>query len=198
MPQFIETVRVKNGIICNLDFHNKRLNDTCKAFFGKESSYDLSKMITLPNYYQEGTVKMRVVYNSEKFFAQFSPYSKKIINSLLCVHDDEISYQFKFLNRDSINHLLDDIDQDDVLIIKNNLVTDTSYCNVAFRANDQWFTPKKPLLNGTQRQLLLKEDKLIPRDISLDEISKFNEIALFNAMIPFEQKITISIKNISQ
>ena len=45
--------------------------------------------------------------------------------------------------------------------------------------------PSFPLLKGTQRQFLLDRKQIIETDISVENLSSYSRICLFNAMIPF-------------
>ncbi|WP_309546477.1 aminotransferase class IV [Hoylesella marshii] len=72
---------------------------------------------------------------------------------------------------------------DDVLIVRNGLLTDTSYTNIALYDGYQWFTPATPLLEGTMRASLLDSGMLIEKDILLSDLPHYQYIALFNAMI---------------
>ena len=51
---------------------------------------------------------------------------------------------------------------DDIIIVKNGLVTDSFYANLAFLKNGIWFTPETPLLLGVQRQFLLSQKTIQP------------------------------------
>ena len=76
---------------------------------------------------------------------------------------------------------------DDILIIKDLLVTDTSIANIAFETSGgEWITPKNPLLKGTTRARLLDEGKLKEADIRVHELRSFTKVALLNAMIDFD------------
>ena len=77
----------------------------------------------------------------------------------------------------------------DVLIVRNNLLTDTSIANVALEKEGVWYTPRTPLLKGTKRALLLEQGVLTECDIPSDEISSYSHIALFNAMIDFQSLV---------
>jgi 4-amino-4-deoxychorismate lyase len=84
---------------------------------------------------------------------------------------------------------------DDVLLLKNGLLTDTSICNIAFFDGRCWLTPAKPLIYGVNRASLLEEGKIIEKDIKLDELKKFSNVRLFNAMIEFGE-IELKIRDI--
>ena len=77
----------------------------------------------------------------------------------------------------------------DVLIVRNNLLTDTSIANVALEKEGVWYTPRTPLLKGTKRALLLEQGVLTECDIPSDVISSYSHIALFNAMIDFQSLV---------
>ncbi|HEY6915657.1 MAG TPA: aminotransferase class IV, partial [Paludibacter sp.] len=73
--------------------------------------------------------------------------------------------------------------------VKNGLLTDTSYCNIALYDGQNWFTPRVPLLYGVNRAELLLEEKLIEKDIAVEELKSYEKIALFNAMIEFGEVV---------
>lgn len=72
---------------------------------------------------------------------------------------------------------------DDILIVKNNLITDTSIANIAFLLDGQWFTPKSPLLKGTTRARLIDEGKIKIAHLRLSDVNNTSKIALMNAMM---------------
>jgi len=77
-------------------------------------------------------------------------------------------------------------EDDDILIVKRGLITDSFYCNVAFKTGQsQWITPSDPLLAGTKRQRLIDEDQLSIGDIKLENLTDYSHIRLFNSMIEF-------------
>jgi 4-amino-4-deoxychorismate lyase len=49
-----------------------------------------------------------------------------------------------------------------------------------------WLTPKTPLLNGTTRQRLLDDGKIVEAEIKVHELRRFTKVALLNAMIGFD------------
>jgi 4-amino-4-deoxychorismate lyase len=91
------------------------------------------------------------------------------------------------LNRDTLNRLVERKGQaDEILIIKNGLITDTSIANVAFLdKDDHWITPATPLLKGTTRERLLSENRIVEAEIKLADLPKFTQMAMLNAMVGF-------------
>ncbi|MDQ1268165.1 MAG: 4-amino-4-deoxychorismate lyase, partial [Campylobacterota bacterium] len=75
---------------------------------------------------------------------------------------------------------------DDVLIVKNSLISDTTIANIAFFDSRRWVTPRAPLLKGTTRERLLRDGKIFEADIAINDLEKFSHVALMNAMIDFD------------
>ena len=78
-------------------------------------------------------------------------------------------------------------------MIKDGLLTDSYYANIALYKNRIWYSPKTPLLAGTQRARLIQNEKLVLRDIVVSELFEFEKIKIFNAMIPFSQHAAVII-----
>ena len=73
----------------------------------------------------------------------------------------------------------------EAIFVKDDLITDSSIANIACLIDNQWLTPKTPLLQGTCRQRLLDEKKLILADISVEDFNKAKKLAFFNALTGF-------------
>ena len=72
---------------------------------------------------------------------------------------------------------------DEVLIVKDGLITDVSIGNVALHDGVEWFTPRKPLLAGTMRRRLLEEGRIKERDIRPTELRHYERLSIINAML---------------
>ena len=117
----------------------------------------------------------------------YHEYKKREINSLKLVYDDRIDYSLKSTSRDELDALYALRGKcDDILIVKNSLVTDTSIANIAFYDSKKWITPASPLLKGTTRARLLDDGKIFESDVYLDDFKSFSKVALLNAMINFD------------
>lgn len=197
MCRFIETIRIEQGEIHNLQYHNKRLNETRRNFWKGCSLIDLSEYIH-PDY-SEATTKCRVVYREKVEDIIYVPYVIRQVNNLQLVYSDTIEYAYKSTSREEINTLFSQRGtQDDVLIIKNGLITDTSIANVALFDGKMWCTPKNPLLKGTKRTELLSRNVIIEKEIKQEALFSYSQIVLFNAMIDFGQiKIDVTPESIS-
>jgi len=172
MSPLIETIRVDNGALENAEYHFKRMRN---AHF-----HEIQK-IKLPSY---GVHKLRIVYDEHRFEAAITPYTIRPVRSLKLVFDDNIVYDRKYEDRSAIDNLFSTKgDCDDVLIIKNKLVTDVSFANIIFLRGKEWFTPDSFLLNGTMRQKLLDTGRIRERRIGADDLGDFTHFKLINAML---------------
>jgi 4-amino-4-deoxychorismate lyase len=134
-------------------------------------------------------VKCRILYDQSVQKIEFHHYKPKLITSLKCVYSD-LDYHFKWVDRKELDQLfLQKALCDDILIIKDHKVTDTYYANTAFYLDEKWFTPKQPLLKGSQRAKLIQNSRLIEKDIFLSDLANFTKVAVFNAMRPFGELI---------
>lgn len=188
MCPFIETIRVEQGVLLHIDYHNQRMNDTRSAFWPNAKPLDLNHFLLPPT--AEGVMKCRVVYSDVIEEVSYTPYSIRPVRSLRIVCSDTINYTYKSTDREALNQLYQQREtKDDVLIIKNGYITDTSIANVALFDGTHWFTPKHPLLKGTQRAQLLQKGIIQEKEIMLEELFSFSQMTIFNAMIPFQSLV---------
>jgi 4-amino-4-deoxychorismate lyase len=187
---FIETIKILNGEIYNIEWHNQRYNRTCLEIFGIDKSINLEKYIHPP---QIGLFRCRIVYAIDIISIEYIPYTPQISKSFRIIQSD-IEYKYKYSNRDKLNSLKKSASlYDDIIIEKNGLLTDTTIANIAFYNGREWITPKTPLLRGTMREKLVNQAFLIPKDINSDDLKHFSNFALMNAMIGFQIKQNIII-----
>lgn len=200
MYQFIETIYCKNGEMPLLYWHEQRFTKTQMARFGKKIHLSLTELIALkyPETLLENQVyKIRVVYSEKDVSIEFQPYRKKEINSLYLVQNDTIDYSFKYLDRAEIEKMKVPFEQDEeIIIVRNGLLTDTSFTNIALFNGSEWHTPKFPLLEGTQRAFLLEQNTIRPIAITVDNLGQYASIRLFNAMVSWEDAWVLPISAI--
>jgi 4-amino-4-deoxychorismate lyase len=198
MSLLVETIRIEDGRILNVSFHNERMTRTLYNIYGLKSEPCLEKIISVPPSAGHGIFKCRVLYDDKTTTLEFLPYSRRLVRSLKIVPSDEICYPYKYTNRDRINRLFEMRGEcDDIIIVKFGNVTDSSYANVIFRdPSGKWFTPSTFLLPGTRRANLLHSGLINEADISLDDISKYSEIRLINAMTDMGDSVGIPVSNI--
>ena len=183
MSSFLETIKAVDGEIFNISYHQARYESVLKEF-GVKKYQNLMESLSPPD---DGLYRCRLVYNEKKIDVSYHKYKKRDIKSLKLVYDDDIEYCFKSTNREAIDLLYEKrASCDDVIIVKNSFITDTSIANIALYKEGVWHTPRNPLLQGTTRTRLLKMNKLVESDIHVDEIYEYSKVALLNAMIDFD------------
>lgn len=183
--KYFETIKCEDFDIINLHYHEKRVMNTISK------NYSFSELIYAPT---NDVLKCKVIYDEDEVLSiEFTKYKKREIKSFKLMFDDNINYDKKALNRDELNLLFSQKDEaDEIIIIKNGFVSDTTIANIAIFDGDIWLTPKTPLLKGTLRARLLDEKKIFEKDISVRELKNAKRFALMNAMIGFDE-----IKNYS-
>lgn len=177
--KYLETIKIDDLKICNLSYHQKRVDNTIGA-----EKLDLQEIVKPP---VEGLLRCRIVYSLQECKVEYIPYIKRNVQVLKAVFSNTIEYDKKYEDRTALDLLFAQREEcDDILIIKNGYVTDTSIANIAFYDGEKWLTPTKPLLAGTTRARLLEEKKILSADIKYEELYKFKKLALMNAMIDFD------------
>ncbi len=181
--KYLETIKALDGKLFHLEYHQERLDFVLKDIKAKVT-YSLRDLLSPP---PSSLYRCRILYSADSFEVEYIPYVKREIKTLKLVYDDAVAYSKKYENREAINKLfLKRESCDDILIVKNGLITDTSIANVAFYDGTLWITPSVPLLKGTTRERLLKEGKIEQNDIKVEDINKFTKVAVMNAMVDFD------------
>ncbi len=193
-----ETICVGNRQLKNLPYHEARLNKTRRELWGYTDHWDLAELLEIPASVDESMHKCRVAYDKEIDNIKWEPYTLRTIRKIRRVYHDEIDYQYKYDDRDTLNTLFAQRgDADEILIIKKGLVTDSNYCNVAFSDGNRWLTPANPLLPGTQRAFLLDQGIIQTAEIREGDMKSFSQIRLFNAMVDWAHAATIDVSLIA-
>ena len=191
MPLLLETIKIEDGEVSNLSYHQARCDESRKALFNLTDRLDLSSLIQAP---PKGLYRCRILYDEKIHSIEYIPYSPKEIHTLKIIASD-LEYDHKYANRDALNKLLQtQPDVDDILIEKHGYLTDTTIANIAFYDGKQWFTPEKPLLKGTMRAKLLDVGFLHTKKIKKEDLKNYTQVALMNAMIGFKILNNFTIK----
>jgi 4-amino-4-deoxychorismate lyase len=188
MYPLFETICILNGTVLNMEWHQKRYELSYRAYYHTSSHISIIDGIVVPEDCKSGLCKMRIAYNKSSKKVEFESYTSKEIRSLKLVEDNSIEYGLKFTDRNYLNNLVTDMrgDCDDILIIKNGMVTDSSYSNIVFYNGVEWITPSTPLLKGTARERLLQQGIIKAKPIHLSDIHQFLSFKLINAMRDFD------------
>lgn len=185
--KYFETIKCEDFEVFNLDYHQKRVANTIGL------NINLQEYI---NPISEELLRCKLIYDENGVVdVLYFPYKKREIKSFKIIFDNEIEYSKKYLNRAKLDELYEKKDDcDEVIIIKNEIVTDTTIANIAIFYENSWITSKNCLLGGTTRARLLEEKKMFEKDITLDMLKNTSKVALMNAMIGFDEIKDFKIK----
>jgi 4-amino-4-deoxychorismate lyase len=196
MSQFIESIKVEDQEIFLLEFHQKRVDQTF-AHFGKEGTIDIAKIYKHLEHDEDGLFKLRIVYDlDKKIRTQMIPYAIPEIDDFQLVENNSYDYSFKFEDRKELEKMKMKSKAEEIIIVKNNHITDTSYSNLLFLKGKDRFTPSTYLLNGVQRQNLLKHKKVKEAEITLQNIKQFSHFQIINAMNDFDENFIYPLDRI--
>lgn len=196
MLQFIESIKVEDQKIFLTELHQQRMIETF-SHFEKDCRIDVLEVFKNLNHDEDGLYKFRLVYDLENNFkTQMLPYVISEIDDFELVTDDNLDYQFKYLDRKNLDLLKQKPQADEVIILQNGNVTDTSFSNLLFLKDKTWYTPETYLLNGVQRQHLLKQNQIKSTAISVDNILEFSHFQIINALNDFDENFIYPISKI--
>jgi 4-amino-4-deoxychorismate lyase len=172
--EFIETLLVKNKIE-NLKYHQQRINKTFSFFKWKNP-------INLYEIFPQKNSRMRITYTSKGIKTiEYFPLKQREFKTFK-ITPISFNYRFKYKNRKKF-----DIPKntDELILVKNHLITDTTISNLAFFDSKEWLTPKYPLLEGTKRAELIEKGVLKEANIHTSDLKYFEKMAMINAILGF-------------
>lgn len=184
MCRLIETLRLENGRWHHTDAHAFRMNHSRRVLLGCANPIDPAEYLQFEAGISKGRFKCRIEYDRVVKRIDVQPYQVRSLSKLRFVEAGALDYGHKYADRSSIEALFARRgDADDVLLVVDGLITDTSYSNVAFYDGRCWVTPARPLLEGTMRARLLREGLLQTADIRPEDAAHYQYISLINAML---------------
>lgn len=197
MYRFIESIKIEDQKPYLLDLHQQRMNDTFRHF-GKDSVMDIATMYQNLEHDEDGLYKWRILYDLDgNFESKLIPYAISEIENFELVVADDLDYSFKYEDRKELEKMKSKSRCEEIMIVKNGYIADTSYSNVLFLKNKNWFTPSTYLLNGVQRQHLLKNKKIKEAEISLSTLKEYSHFQLINALNDFDDMFVYPITAIT-
>lgn len=196
MSRFIESIKVEDKKVYLIAEHQQRVNQTF-AYFGKENPIELNQIYNNLNHNEKGLFKFKVIYDlNGNFRTQMIPYAMREVTHFQLVENNSCSYPFKFEDRSMLEQMATKAGTGEVIIVKDNHITDTSFSNILFRKGREWFTPTTYLLNGVQRQHLLRTKKIKQAEITLQNLNDYSHFQLINAMNTFDSSIIYPLNKI--
>lgn len=191
MSLLFETIKVINKKLLNVSLHNERMNRSRYELLGCKNELNLDELIEIPSDITKDVYKCKVIYSETIKDVEFRKYTPRRIEQLRLAYCNEINYSYKYLDRTVLDELLKKNnckENEDIFIIKNGRVTDTSYSNISLFDGKEWHTPKFPLLKGTKRAKLLYDKRIVEKDIMVYELENYEQILLINAMLEFDPR----------
>ena len=183
MYPLFETIRIDNGKILVPEWHEERMINARKEIWNIDEPLFLRDLVHVPERFREGTIRCKFLYGRDAGPVSFFLYQKRQIQSLKLIRNDTIDYHLKYSDRNIFDQMLAcREDCDEIIIVKNGMITDTSISNLIFFDGEQWVTPRFPLLNGTCRQRLLTEGRISEADIGINVLVNYIGLKLINAM----------------
>ena len=193
---FIETLKVVDGQFVCPEFHLKRMESTQQEVFGRTAPLQLEETM-IPIDKRQGVVKCRIIYGTEVQQIDYEFYHRRSIQSLKLVDGGLIDYHLKYADRTVFTQLLEQRGHcDEILIIRQGEITDTSFSNVVFYDGVNYVTPRSFLLNGTKRQFLLQTGRIIERRIGVEDLKNYEYLYLINAMLEIEDCVKVDLYQI--
>ncbi len=193
-PLLIESVRIEDGEVFNLKYHQKRVDDSRRELLGLTDKLSLAEAILPLDFPETGLYKCRVIYSEGIEKIEFLPYETRQPQRIRLVENDKIRYPHKLEDRAEFAEILaQHPDYQEVIITQRGHFTDSTWANLAFFDGKKWFTPATFLLPGTRRQSLIDDKRLTVKDIRVIDLPKFQKFALINAMRGLELGMSIGI-----
>ncbi len=198
MTRLLETIYFLNGEPQNLAYHNFRFNDSRVNVFGMVNFIDLAPLLIPPVEATVGEYRCRILYRGDIEEIQWLKYERKKPYTFQLVNNP-LEYKYKWEHRDFINDMVaEKAMADDIIMVRASTqeITDSSYANLVFQKNGQYFTPQNPLLEGTKRRKLLVDNQLKLEVITLENYKTFESFAIINAFNDLKPHSFLPISNI--
>lgn len=193
-PTFSEVVCIRDGQPMHLTYHLERMRKTIWDIYKRPMP---QLHIDIPTNAQNGRIKCRIEYTDTIRSVTFTPYQQKMRTTVALVTDNNISYTYKSTNRQQFTRLIQHAHTDDVIIVRNGMITDATYCNLVFEDHDgHLFTPSDALLCGTCRQRLIDNGEVTVRHIRADELRNYKTVYFINAMMDIHEAQQMPVEKI--
>jgi len=176
----IETLLCHEGMVLNTAWHQARFDKTRRELYGDTSVLPLGAQLHLPT---TGTHRVRITYTHHILKSEVFPCVARLFETFSVVEAD-IDYGYKYANREALNALIPK-GVDDVIFTCKKELQDTTIANIALLIDGQWFTPHKPLLEGTTRARLLASGMLKTAILTTQSLQKAQKFAIMNALLGF-------------
>jgi 4-amino-4-deoxychorismate lyase len=188
MFPLFETIKIKHQKVFLFDDHLARMKHSIKALSGRDLQIELNEKIILQAIKNDDLFKCRILYSEQEYQIEISTYEKRHIEKIVFINDDDISYPLKFTDKNCFfKHTKNLPATTEPIFIVEGFLTDSSYSNIALWNGNEWHTPKEPLFFGVRRNVLLNENLIVEKDISIKDMHQYQKISFINAMLDLEE-----------
>ena len=171
-----------------MEYHQARFDNARNKLLGLHDSIRLEEALKIPDSIDDSIHKCRIVYSEKINSMEFTKYDKRLPNSIKLIYDDEIDYSFKYEKRERLKYLVESSGADEIVIVKNGMITDTSRSNIVLSDGNSFVTPATFLLEGTKRKELLDRKIIGEEKISVENLFLYKKLFLINAMLDLENQ----------
>jgi 4-amino-4-deoxychorismate lyase len=169
-----------------------------KELWNNQTPVELGKLLIVPQEFSTGFVKCNIYYGPDIHQVRFSKYNKRLVRSLKLVDCSGIDYHLKYTDRSALDSLFALRENcDEIIIVINGLLTDSSMSNLIFSDGLHWVTPVNPLLKGTCRNRMVAGGGIIEKEIPVADLYRYTGCKLINAMRDPAEEILIPASEIS-
>ncbi len=190
---FFETIRIQDGRIQLLDYHQRRMNRVFRYFYPGHRPHAIADLVELDKYQGASVVKCRLDYSHHTFSCEYSTYHLRSILKLVPI-ESTISYPFKYADRTELDAISTKVHKsEEPLLIAHGRLKETTFGNVIFRIDNRWVTPMYPMFYGIMREFLVSSGQIEMADLFLEDLDRCDQIKIVNAMMPPEACILVCI-----
>ncbi|MBK9108174.1 MAG: aminotransferase class IV [Saprospiraceae bacterium] len=184
MYPFFESIAIIGGIPRNIELHQERMERTYQFHYQTSCPFYLQTILENEIIINPASdkYKWKFLYSKNQYTSILNPYISKLFKQFHLLHS-AINYPFKYSDRSALLKLKSHLMAiDEIIIIKDSFVTDTSFSNLIFFDGQNWITPSSPLLLGTMRHKLLQSRSILTANIHLEDLKSFSTFQCINAL----------------
>jgi 4-amino-4-deoxychorismate lyase len=190
MFQWVESIWIHDGVVPYIDLHQSRYERTLAKFYEDAKVFNIMDFINVKEH-NRGEFKCRFLYSKEDCHIEIQPYVRRDIRTIKIIHTTiDLDYSSKRIDRKELDYYYSmKGDSDEIIMVKDNLITDGYYYNLVFENDGAFYTPTEPLLRGVMRQSLIDAGEIIPIPIHINDLYNYQRVHLINALNPLGQHI---------
>jgi len=193
-----ETIAVIDFVPHRLEYHQDRMDRSYMHFYKKANPFNLKSLFDKKLVLSSCVYKWKIEYNEQNIHSTLTEYIPRHINTVKFIKiNADFDYSYKFVNRTYFDLLkTENHEFDELIFVKNGFLTDATYANVVLEHinTGELHTPIIPLLNGTKRQSLINDKKVILKSINVENIFEYKRILFINAMLDLNSNTHLQVR----